>query len=74
MKRLKEIKMQLSQMSEREAMRMWRLARNAQKRGCSRETVNKIREEADWLYRSGTVYPGSLLDWEFEKNFKYAFR
>ena len=74
MKELKEIREQLIQMAETEAVGLWRSARNAQKRGCSPETVNKIQEEADWLHTTGTAYPDRLIDWKFGYEFKYAFR
>lgn len=74
MKQLREIREQLKQMAETEATKLWRLARKAQKRGCSFEVVNKIREEANWLHTTGTSYPDRLLDWKFEYDFKYAFR
>lgn len=74
MKQLREIREQLKEMAEAEAMKLWRLARNAQKRGCSSEVVNKIREEANWLHTTGTSYPERLLDWKFEYDFKYAFK
>ena len=66
-KDLREIKYQLKEIAEKESMKLFRMARNLQKRGGSVETVSKIREEAFKLHNTG--YPERLLDdfikWEF---------
>lgn len=74
MKKLKEMREQLKQLAEAEAMKLWRIARRAQKHGCSAELVQKIREEANWLHTTGQAYPDRLLEWEFEYKFKFAFK
>ena len=74
MKRLEQMKAELEVMAEREAIKLWRIARRAQKHGCSNELVQAIREEANWLYTTGQAYPDRLLDWKFEYEFKYAFK
>ena len=74
MKQLKKIKEQLEEMAEREAMRLWRLARKAQKHGCSENDIKKTRDEAAWLHTTGQAYPERMLEDEFTYNFKYAFK
>lgn len=74
MKELEKIRNRLKEMSEREAMRLFRLARRAKVHGCKPETVEAIRNEAMWLHTTGTAYPDRLIDWKFEYDFKYAFR
>ena len=71
-KELREIRWQLREMADKEAMKLWRLARNLQKRGGSAETVAAIREEASQLHM--TAYPERLIAWDAEYKFKYAFR
>lgn len=74
MKELEEIRWHLKEMANKEAYRLWRIARRALHHGCSRELVNAIRKEADWLHTNGIAYPDRLIDWQFEYKFKYAFR
>lgn len=74
MERLRQIRNELSQMSEREAIKLWRIARQAEKRNCSVELIRAIREEANWLHTNGQSYPERLLEWRFEFIFKYAFK
>ena len=74
MKELEEIRWQLKEAADKEAHRLWRLARNAFKHGCSQQLVNAIREEANWLHTNGTAYPDRLIAWDFEYKFKYAFK
>lgn len=71
-KELREIRWQIREMAEKEAEKLWRLARNLQKRGGSAETVTAIREEASQLHM--TVYPERLIAWDAKYKFKYAFR
>ena len=74
MKELREISDKLKEMAEKEAMRLYRLAWRAKAHGCKPETVEAIRNEARWLHVTATAYPDRLLRWEFEYDFKYAFR
>ena len=74
MKRLRQMRDELSYMAEREAMKLWRIAKQAEKRNCSAELIRAIREEANWLNTYGYAYPERLLAWEFEYKFKYAFK
>lgn len=74
MKELKAIGRQLKAMAEKEAQKIFRLARRAAAHGCRPETVEKIREEARWLHETATAYPDRLLRWQFEYEMKYAFK
>ena len=74
MKELKAIRQQLKDMAEKEAIRLFRLARRAEKHGCRQGTVEKIREEAWWLHGAATSYPDRLIHWKFEYEMKYAFK
>lgn len=74
MKRINEIRQELKEMAEQEATRLYRLARRALEKGCGQELVNAIREEANWLHTTAQAYPDRLVEWQFEYNFKYAFR
>ena len=70
---LKKICGELSEMAEKEAKNLWRLARKAQEHGVSDRLVNKIREEG-WEIWNMRNNPDRLLDWTFEYKTKYAFR
>lgn len=72
-KRLNDIHDELRTMSEREAMKVWRMARRAEKKGCSEKLVNDIREEGCALYNEYKTYPERLLDWRAKNRLKYAF-
>lgn len=74
MKELWAIREQLKEMAEREATKLFRLARRAKAHGCKTETVEAIRNEARWLHETGTAYPDRLVHWKLEYDFKYAFR
>ena len=74
MKELKAIRRQLETMAEKEAQRLFRLARRATAHECRPKTVEKIREEARWLHETATAYPDKLLRWQFEYEMKYAFK
>lgn len=74
MKELEKIKQQLKIMSENEALRLFRLARRATAHECKPETVERIRNEAQWLHETATAYPDRLLRWQFEREMKYAFK
>ena len=74
MKELQEIRNRLKEKAEREAIKLWRLARKAEKHGCSSKLVREIREEASWLHGTATAYTDRLIYWNFEYEHKYAFR
>lgn len=74
MKRLEQMREELKQMAEKEAMNLWRLARRAEKHNVSRDVIHEIREEASWLHTTAQAYPDRLLDWKFTYEHKYAFR
>lgn len=69
-KELENIRYQLIEMSEKEAIKLYRLARKLQDHGGSAEVVAKIREEASELHLN--AYPERLLD-PF-KAWEYAFK
>ena len=71
--RLIAIRHELEDMVEREAMRLFRLARRAEAKGCSAKLVNDIREEAFALDINYKSYPERLLDWRTKNILKYAF-
>lgn len=73
-KELREIKQSLKEMAQKEAYKLWRLARNAQRHGCSLDTVEKIKEEARLLHEELTAYPERLITLEIENRIKYAFK
>lgn len=73
-KDLSKIREELKQISEKEAQKLWRLARRAIKHGCKAETVAKIREEANWCHTTGTTYPDRSVYWKSEYDFQYAFK
>lgn len=73
-KDLRTIREELEEKSEKEAQKLYRLARRAVKHGCRQETVAEIREEANWCHNTGTAYPERLVAWDVEYNFKYAFK
>lgn len=73
-KRFREMRYELVDMAKAEAYRLWRLARKANEHGCSNELVAAIREEANWLHTTGRSYPERLLGWQFQYEFKYAFK
>lgn len=74
MNRLQSMRFELADMAKAEAMKLWRLARRAEKKNCSLELVTAICEEANWLHTTGTAYPERILSWKFEYEFKYAFK
>ena len=47
MKELEAIRQQLKEMADKEAHKLWRVARRALHHGCSQQLVNAIREEAN---------------------------
>lgn len=74
MKELKAIRNMLIEMAEKETTQLFRLAWRAKNHGCKPETVEAIQNEARWLHDTATAYPERLLRWQFEYDFKYAFR
>lgn len=73
-KELREMTSRLKEMAEKEAYKLWRMARKAAKRGVTAETVEAIRSEARTLHTEMTAYPDRLLYWKTEYRFKYAFK
>ena len=71
-KDLMEIRRTLVDMAEKEATKLYRLARNLQKRGGSAEVIARIREEAFELHMS--AYPERLIAGDARYRFQYAFR
>lgn len=69
-KEIIEIRARLEEISEKEAMKLYRMARRLQKHGGSSETVEKIREEANELHMNH--YPENLMN-PF-KVWKFAFK
>lgn len=71
--RLETIYNELSELAEREAVKVWRMARRAEAKGCSAMLVNEIREEGHKLDTSYKTNPGWFLDWRTKSFLKYAF-
>lgn len=69
-KRLREIQNELYEIAEKEAMKLFRLARRCEEHGVSANIIVDIRNEAFELHNTG--YPERLLD-PF-KTWKYAFK
>lgn len=72
--KLESIRQELIDMANEEAMFLFRMARKAEKHGCSCETVQKIREEARWCHTTATAYPDRLVYFKLEYDMKYAFK
>jgi len=70
MNRLKEIYRELEEIRDREAIRLWRLARKAEKHGCSEWLCTRIRMEGWSIHR---IQLDQLLNafnkWEFAFKF-----
>lgn len=69
-RQLREMYDQLQEIAEREAMKLFRLARRCEEHGVSANIIVDIRNEAHELHMTG--YPERLLD-PF-KVWKYAFK
>ena len=71
---LDEIYREVEQIRDREAIRLWRLARKAAAHGCSEEFCSRIRNEG---WRVKQMYPDHLInpfnDWEFAFKFGRGF-
>lgn len=72
-KDLDAIRWQLHELAEKESIRVWRLARRAEAKGCSAELVNAIRSEGFALHNEYTAYPERLIAWNTKDRLKYAF-
>lgn len=72
-KELKSIRNDLKTMAEKETLKLFRLARHAEKKGCTKKLVQNIREEA-WQMYTIQSYPERLIVVEIMCKFKYAFR
>ena len=69
MRRLDSIRREITRMSEKEAYRLWRMARAAENHGC--KSAKEIREEARIVI---TASPEMVISSDFQNSFKYAFR
>lgn len=72
--KFQELRYQLQKMAECEAIKLWRLARKAEKHNLSIKLISEIREEANHCYVNLRTYPDRMLSWDFENKMKYAFR
>lgn len=72
MNELLKIRNYLKEMAEKEATQLYRLAWRAKDHGCSQETIDNIRSEANELHM--TAYPERLVSSEFKYAHKYAFK
>lgn len=70
---LRAIGDQLEEIARAEATNLWRIARDAETRGCSGALVNALREEG-WEVWNARNDPHRLVDFRFFYRFKYAFR
>ena len=73
MKEFARMREELANKAEREAIRLFRLARQAEKHNAE-YTALLIRREAHDLLTNYRTYPERLLAWDFEYKFTYAFR
>lgn len=73
MRELIRIRCELAAMAEKEASKLWRLARHAERKGVSPALVTAIREEG-WLCYHLRNNPDRILDWKFPYQTKYAFK
>lgn len=73
MKEFAKMREELANKAEREAMRLFRLARQAEKHNAECTAI-LIRREAHDLLTNYKTYPERLLAWDFEYKFTYAFR
>ena len=71
---LRDLRYQLAEMIEKEAMNLSRLARKAREHGVRDEVITEILEEAYTLRQNARAYPERILEWDFEYKTKYAFR
>lgn len=71
-KELCAIRQTLADMAEKEATKLYRLARNLQKRGASVSLLAEVRSEAHQLHMC--AYPERLVAWDAPYKFKYAFK
>ena len=69
-KRLEEMRIELCEIAEKEATKLYRLAWKAQEHGVDKRVVETLRREANELHM--TAYPERLLD-PFKK-WEYAFK
>jgi len=70
--KIRDIRHELIYIANREACKLYRIARKAEKHRVSLEIVTEIRKEASNLYVNITAYPERLL--ETDRKWKYAFR
>ena len=71
---LRSLRYQLTEMIEKEASNLLRLARKASEHGVREEVIDEIMEEAYTLRQNARAYPERILSGDFEWKTKYAFR
>lgn len=71
---LRDLRYQLTEMIEKEASNLLRLARKAREHGVRDEVIAEIIKEAYILRQNARAYPERILEWDFEYKTKYAFR
>lgn len=59
--------------AEKEATKLYRLAWRMKAHGCSKESIDKCREEARLLH-DGNANPAWFLNWFTAHKFVYAFK
>lgn len=60
--------------AQAEATKLYRLAWRMEAHGCSKESVDKCREEARYLHNSMDANPAWFLNWFTAHKFVYAFK
>lgn len=73
MKDIERLWWEIRMSAEKEAYRLWRLARKAENHGC-KKTAEEMRQEARELHTTMTAYPERIIADSFKYKFKYAFR
>lgn len=71
---LRDLRYQLTEIVEKEASNLLRLARKAREHGVREEVINEIMKEAYILRENARAYPERILSGDFEWKTKYAFR
>jgi hypothetical protein len=71
--RINEMRTELIEMARKEAHNLFRIARKADDHG-AHKTAIEIREEAWELYTTYEAYPERIIEWNFPRKHKHAFR
>jgi hypothetical protein len=69
-----EMRYELSQIADREAIKWFRIQRKVEKKGCSNELIAFIKKEAMWIGFEASRYPEKLLSENLKSEHKYIFR